>query len=63
MTEAQMSMLLSAISSALKGNERERAIDLANAGMTVLKGAEFERVRAWREIENLAGWSDGFSNE
>lgn len=59
MTEAKMSMLLAAISAALIHNDRRRAIDLSNAGQTMLNGAESERDAAWREIEKLSNLTSG----
>lgn len=61
MSEAQMTILLSAIQVALTYNDRERVLDLTAAGMTMISGAEHERMAAWREIEKLAGLTGGSS--
>jgi hypothetical protein len=58
MTEHQMSLLLSAIWLALASNDSKRAIDLTNAGRTMIKGSEVERQAAWREIAKLAGFDE-----
>jgi hypothetical protein len=57
MDEKQMTMLLTAIATALLSQDSKRAMDLTTTGMTLINGAEQERVEAWQQIEKLAGWT------
>ena len=58
----QISMLLTAIQTALRSEDKERAVNLTNAGIKMCNCAESERIAVWRDIEKTAGWTGGFSN-
>lgn len=62
MNDDQMKLVLAAIGSALLRDDRQRAINLATAGLTMLSGGERERMEAWQEIEQLAGLASGSGN-
>ena len=59
-----VAMLMSAISSAVTYNDRDRQIAMVNAGME-WANAETETAEraAWKKIEIAAEWVGGYSNE
>lgn len=59
-----VAMLMSAISSAVTYNDRDRQIALVNAGMEWANATDETAERAaWKKIEIAAEWVGGFGDE